>query len=117
MLDSAAKASYLQSLKDLRTELEEAERSNDYGRTEKIREEMNFIESELTRAIGLRGRDRRAASAAERARLSVSRAIKTALARIAEEDAELGRLLGTAIHTGNFCSYRSDPSFRINWRL
>jgi hypothetical protein len=80
MIDSAAKASYRQSLKDLRAELVEAEQSNDSARGEKIREQIDFIENELSGAIGLHGRDRRAASAAERARLSVTRAIKAALA-------------------------------------
>ena len=41
---------------------------------------------EMARAVGLGGRDRRAGSAAERARLNVTRAIKSALQKISEHN-------------------------------
>jgi non-specific serine/threonine protein kinase len=117
MLDSAAKANYRQSLKDLRAELDEAEQFNDCDRADKVRAEIDFIEGELSRAVGLAWRDRRAASASERARLKATPAIKAAVARIAQEDAARGRLLHTTIQTGTFCSYTPDARFRINWQL
>ena len=117
MLDAAAKAAHRQSLRDMRAELDEAEQFNDSGRAEKIREEIAFMENELSRAVGLHGRDRKAASAAERARINATRTIKAAIARIADEDAALGRLLGMTIRTGTFCSYRPDVRFRVNWQL
>jgi len=62
---------------------------------------------ELAGAVGLGGRDRRAGSDVERARVNVTRAIRTALRRISEHDPVLGRSLDSAIRTGTFCAY--DP--------
>ena len=46
--------------------------------------ERDFLVLEGTRAVGLGGRDRRAVSASERARASVTRAIRQSMARIGE---------------------------------
>jgi hypothetical protein len=69
-------------------------------------EEVDALVRELERATDRRGRPRRSASGAERARVNVTRAIRTAVRAIAREDTELGSQLGTAIHTGTFCCYR-----------
>jgi class 3 adenylate cyclase len=55
--------------------------------------------------VGLFGRDRRAVSASERARLSVTRAIKAAIEAIGRKNPELGRLLWDGVKTGTFCCY------------
>jgi hypothetical protein len=47
--------------------------------------EIDFLTHELARAVGLRDHDRRAASDAERARVSVTKAIKRASAKIAKQ--------------------------------
>jgi hypothetical protein len=73
--------------------------------------------SELSRAIGLGGRDRRAASASERARINVTRAIKVALERIAEHNPALATLLTSSIRTGTFCSYTPDSRLPASWQL
>jgi hypothetical protein len=64
---------------------------------------------ELNRAVGLHGRDRRAASASKRARVNVSRAIQAASRESCEQDATLGRLLETTIRT-----IRRPPTCGIN---
>ena len=46
--------------------------------------EREFLVRELSRAVGLGGRDRRAGSASERARASVTQAVRHAMARITE---------------------------------
>src|SRR5205807_9905029 len=84
-------------------------------RAEKVRSEIEAIEDELARAIGIGGRDRRAGSASERARLSVSRAIKAALQKISEHQADLGQLLEQAVRTGTFC--RVEPQANVNWQF
>jgi tetratricopeptide (TPR) repeat protein len=114
-LDATAKAQYRRRLEDLRDELELAERLNDVGRTENARNEMEFIEAELTAAIGLGGRDRKNGSHAERARLAVTKAIKTALSSVRHADPGLGRHLTLSIQTGSFCSYV--PPHPVAWRL
>jgi hypothetical protein len=63
---------------ELAAELEEADRCNDPGRAATAAAERDFLVDELARAVGLGGRDRRAASHAERARLNVTRAIRAA---------------------------------------
>ncbi|MGH7820252.1 MAG: ATP-binding protein [Candidatus Binatia bacterium] len=116
ILDAEAKAQYRRRLVDLRAELEEAERFNDTGRATRNREEIEFLTEELARATGLGGRDRKAASAAERARANVTMAIRAALKRIAEQSPSLGRHLAATVRTGKFCSYTPDPRLEISWR-
>jgi tetratricopeptide (TPR) repeat protein len=114
-LDSRAKAEYRSRLEDLRAEIEEAEAFNDPERAARAREEMDFIAQELSAAVGLGGRDRPAASAAERARVNVTRALRREIRRIAEEDARLGRELETTVRTGTFCAYEPDPRRPVAW--
>jgi hypothetical protein len=115
LLDATAKAAYRARLEELRTELEEAEGCNDPARATKARQEMDFLVGELARAVGLGGRDRRAASHAERARLNVTRAIRAALANLARVHPSLGRHLAATIRTGRYCAYLPDPRAPIAW--
>ncbi len=117
MLDKQARAAYQRRLEDLREELEEATRFNDSGRAARAREEIDFIASELSRALGMGGRDRATGSAAERARVNVTRTVKAVIQRIARSDSNLGRYLETTIHTGTFCIYRPDPRIKVTWQL
>ena len=79
--------------------------------------ERDFLVRELSRAVGLGGRDRRAGSASERARVAVTRAVRQAMARISEQHAELGEHLGRTIRTGTYCSYLPDPRVPADWDL
>jgi tetratricopeptide (TPR) repeat protein len=115
LLDGQAKQAYRQRLHELHTELDEAEAWNDAERAERARGEMEFIAHELKRAMGLGGRDRTAASASERARLSVTRAIRNAVSRIGKHSKPLGQHLDATIHTGTYCAYRPDPRVAITW--
>jgi hypothetical protein len=56
-------------------------------------------------SVGLGGRNRRAASHAERARLNVTRAIRATMANLARDNPSLGRHLAARIRTGRYCSY------------
>jgi tetratricopeptide (TPR) repeat protein len=117
VLDTHAKAAYRRRLSELEHTLDEALGLGDQERAARAREEMEFLARELANAVGLGGRDRRAASAAERARLSVSRAIRRAIARIAGHSRALGDHLASTIKTGTYCSYRPDPRLPISWQL
>jgi tetratricopeptide (TPR) repeat protein len=114
-LDSQAKAEYRSRLEDLRAEIEEADAFNDPERGARAREEMEFIAHELSAAVGLGGRDRKVASAAERARVNVTRALRRDIRRIADEDPGLGRELETTVRTGTFCAYEPDPRRPVAW--
>ena len=116
-LDNQAKAAYRSRVAELQEEIDEAESFNDPERAARAREELAFVARELAGAVGLHGRDRKTGSDAERARVNVTRAIRTALKRVAEHDAVLGRQLGAAIKTGTFCVYEPAPGAEPAWDL
>src|ERR1700737_4802623 len=111
MLDDQAKVSYRHRLSELREELGEAKELGNVERAEQAEEEIDALTRELSRAVGLGGRNRRAASASERARQTISKAIKAVVERIAQSDAQLGDILSRCVKTGTFCSYQPDPVF------
>jgi non-specific serine/threonine protein kinase len=117
ILDDRAKAAYRERIEDLREDLAEAESFSDPERAARAREELEFVAAELAGAVGLGGRDRKAASTSERARVNVTRAIKTAIQRIAENDETIGRHLEAAVRTGTFCSYAPEPRTKMDWNL
>jgi hypothetical protein len=116
-LDETAKSAYRRRLEDLREELDEAERFNDPERAARAQEELEFIAGELSRAVGLGGRDRPQAAAAERARVNVTRAVRTTVRRLSEQDMALGAELRATVQTGRFCTYRPDPRRPIRWEV
>jgi hypothetical protein len=116
-LDAQAKAEYRRRLEELEDELDEAQALGDPERLARAQEERDFLVGELVGAIGLGGRDRRMGSPAERARVSVTRAIRSALARIHEHSPALGDHLERTIHTGTFCSYAPDPRAPADWQI
>ncbi len=117
ILDAEAKAAYRERLRDLQAELAQAEAWNDPERAARLQEESDALTHELASALGLGGRDRIASSAAERARISVTRAIRSSLTRIGEHSDTLGAHLDATIRTGTFCSYTPDPRAPIDWRF
>lgn len=106
VLDERAKRAYRERVRDLATEVDEAEQASDRGRLERLRAEKEALEEELARAVGLGGRGRKQGSLTERARVNVQRRLKDAIAKVTEADPELGRFLERAIRTGTFCCYR-----------
>jgi predicted ATPase len=117
VLDAQAKAQYRHRLGELADDLEEAEQWSDAGRAERARSEIDALTEQLVGAVGLGGRDRKIASATERARLNVTKALKSAIRRIAREDPVLGRHLERSVRTGTYCCYAPDPATRIVWRF
>ena len=70
---------------------------------------------QLAQAFGLGGRDRRAASAAERSRLNVTRALRAALARVTEALPHAGQVLDRSVRTGTYCAYEPDENDEVVW--
>ena len=114
---SKPRSAYRRRLSDLREELEEAKGAGNVERAEQAEQEIDALTRELSRAVGLGGRNRKAASASERARQSIGKTIKAVLDRIAQSDAALGDILSRCIRTGYFCSYQTDPDFPIAWEF
>jgi hypothetical protein len=105
VLDSRARAAYRQRLADLDADLAEAGEWNDTERASRIRAEKDFLVRELAAATGLGGRPRQLGSESERARLNVTRAIRTAIARIREHAPGAAAHLDQAVRTGSRCCY------------
>lgn len=105
VLDREAIDAYRERLVEVEEELREAEAWNDPVRAERARTEMELLRSELSRAVGLGGRSRRAGSDAERARVNAQRRLREAIRRVGEESPEMGRHLERTVKTGSFCSY------------
>ncbi|MGH2840581.1 MAG: hypothetical protein ACRDKY_07140, partial [Solirubrobacteraceae bacterium] len=116
-LDAQAKSAYRARIDALGEEISEAEAAGDDDRVRRAQEELGFISRELARSVGIGGRDRQSGSHAERARVNVTRAIRSTLKRIAGYDPALGRALDDAVHTGTFCVYRPDPQRPVRWRI
>jgi hypothetical protein len=109
MLDGRAKAEYARRLAALENELEAAESWNDLGRAERLRLEADFLERELSRAVGLGGRDRMAGAASERARVNVTLRIRKAIKSMEDHSPRLAHHLSTCIKTGMSCVYQAPP--------
>jgi hypothetical protein len=117
LLDERAKEAYRRRLSEIEEDIEDASAAGDTERVARADAERDFLLRELSRAIGLGGRDRRAGSASERARASVTRAIRQAMARIREHDPVLGEHLARAIRTGTYCVYLPDARLSGGWKL
>ena len=110
MLDDESRRVLGARLRELDAELDECDRPA-------LRQEREAIASYLAGGIGLAGRARTTGSDAERARVTVRKAIVAALARIAETDPQLGRHLRNRVRTGLRCRYETDPDHPVRWIL
>ena len=117
LLDPTAKAAYRRRLAEIDDDLDQARAAGDTERAAQANAERDFLIRELARAFGLSGVARRAASAPERARASVTRAVRQAMARIGKHHPELGQHLARTIRTGTYCAYLPDPRAPAGWRL
>jgi len=115
LLDARAKDAYRRRLAEIEDDIEQARALVDTERAAQAETERDFLVRELSRAVGLGGRNRRAASAPERARVGVTRAIRKALTRIGEHHPRLGEHLDRAIRTGTYCAYLPDPRTPGGW--
>src|SRR5206468_788843 len=102
---------------ELDEEIEQAEAWSDPVRADRARAESDRIVEELSRAVGLGGRDVRAASATERARSNATHAVRSAIRRLATHSPALGRHLDVTVRTGTFFSYLPDPRADAAWQL
>lgn len=108
VLDATARSAYRRRLRELDEEIDEATSWHDPERRAGLEVERDFLVRELAAAVGLGGRPRRLGSEAERARVNVTRAVRTAIRRIADQAPELGATLDAAVRTGTHCRYDPD---------
>ncbi len=110
LLDAQAKRAYRQRIEALSERIEDCDQRGDFAGAERARSELEVLGRELSRAVGLGGRARRASSAAERARVTAQRRLRDAIKKIRELDADVGSYLERTVRTGTFCAF--DPQRR-----
>src|SRR6202040_2149878 len=84
---------------------------------ERAEQEFEALTKELSRAVGLGGRNRRGAAGSGQAPARNTKTSKAVVRRIAEANSRLGDMLSRCIKTGTFCSYQPDPEFPIGWEF
>jgi hypothetical protein len=117
LLDAQAKAAYRRRLAEIEDDIDQARLLGDGERAAQAQAEREFLARELSRAVGLDGRDRRAGSNSERARASVTRAIRQAMVRITEHHPDLAEHLRVSIRTGTYCRYLQRAPVPATWKL
>jgi hypothetical protein len=117
LLDARAKEAYRRRLQELGDDLEQARAWHDLERVARIEQEVDALTRELARAAGLGGRDRRLPSPAERARVSVTKAIRTAIAAIERHHPALAAHLASSVRTGRLCRYAPPGESPPRWSL
>jgi tetratricopeptide (TPR) repeat protein len=113
-LDGEARTAYRRRIEQLREAADEALTDGRLEAAEAMQREIDQLVSELARAFGLGGRDRRVASAAERARLNVTRALRASIARLAE-GLPAAPALDHRVRTGLYCCYQPAPEDDVRW--
>lgn len=115
LLDQQARDAYRRRLAEMDDDIEEATRMNDLGRIALAQRDRDYLIGELTRAVGLGGRQRMVGGTTERARTSVTRSLRYAIGRLAEHHPALAAHLTQAVRTGTYCSYEPDPLAGVVW--
>jgi tetratricopeptide (TPR) repeat protein len=117
LLDAAARTAYRERIVDLREDIAQAEDANDIERAAMLNEELEALLDEIKQSVGMSGRSRTFVNASERARQSVTKAVRTAVGHLSSADAALGEHLTASTRTGVFCTYQPDPRARVTWTV
>src|SRR5581483_5163984 len=117
VLDARATAHYRNRLAELEAEWQQARLFHDLERVARARAEYDELVAALAAAVGRGRRDRRAGSPAERARVNVTRAIRTTIRHLARHDRVLGDHLAATVVTGRLCVYRPERSAPVQWHV
>lgn len=117
LLDDQAIREYRNRISALEEELEEARSFNDLERESRAQLELDFIMDELRVSTGLGGRSRSTTSSVERARVRVTKSLRTAISRVADASPVVGNHLSNSVQTGTYCSYQPDGLNDISWEV
>jgi hypothetical protein len=114
VIDARARGEYEQRIRDLTSDIEEAEANNDDARAAMLDAERELLLTQLAGALGLGGRARRQGGDAERARKAVGMRLRDTIGRIEEGLPTLGRHLKVSVQTGVYCTYA--PERPMHWQ-
>ena len=117
LLDERALAEYRSRITELQQDIDEADHNNDAERSARLHEEFDFLVEELQRSTGVGGKSRQTTGAAERARVRVTKSLRTAIGRVADASPRIGGHLENTINTGLFCAYEPDELTQIEWHI
>ncbi len=115
LLDAGARTAYRHRIEDLRGQIDDALATGAEERAHVLQGELDELVGQLAQAFGLGGRARRASSAAERARVNVTRALRAATAALNEALPEAGAVLDRRLRTGLYCVYEPDDADDVRW--
>lgn len=115
--DATALAAYRRRLLQLDEALDSADKTGDAAGAETLVAERSALLAEVAAATGLGGRARRVGGSAERARVTVRKAIASAVDTITTADPVVGRHLASHVRTGFACSYEPDADQPVIWDL
>jgi predicted ATPase len=115
VIDAVARRRYEERIRELQSELDEAEADHDTGRAERAQIEFDAIVDHLTAALGRGGATRRASDSAERARSAVTHRVRAALRALDQTHQPLAHHLRRSIVTGTYCSYQ--PEQAVAWEV
>jgi hypothetical protein len=101
---------------ELQDDIAEAAANNDFERASRVEAELDALVTQLAAATGLDGRPRQFTGADERARVSVTKAIRSAISHLGAQLPELGHHLTITVHTGSRCVYQPDPRVDQRWQ-
>ena len=117
VLDDRARVAYRRQLGELHRDIDEAEADADIERAARLRSELDALVDELERVIRPGGRSRTFAGSDERARTSVQKALRRAIANLASEAPVLADALTRSIHTGTVCRFDPVAGVPERWRV
>jgi tetratricopeptide (TPR) repeat protein len=115
LLDDQARKAYKRHLVEVDEDIEEATAMNDPERLALAQADREYLINELSRAVGLGDRRRKAGVTSERARSSVTRSLRYGMSRIAEHHPSLAQHLDQTVRTGTYCVYSPDSRVPTEW--
>lgn len=115
ILDQKARKEYQQRVRDLQSEIADAEDRNDLQYAADLQAEYETLIGHLSSSLGLSNAPRKTKTHVERARSAVTWRIRSAIQKVGEVHDTLGRHLDQSVKTGTLCSYH--PEKPIDWTL
>ncbi|MCP3937123.1 MAG: AAA family ATPase [Actinomycetia bacterium] len=117
LIDHEARSRYRGRIRELEGDIERARRHHDEGRQALAEAELDRLVHELVQATGFGGRDRGMVREAERARVRVTKAIRSAIRQLEADAPAVAGHLRSTISTGRFCRYQPAAATPVVWEL
>lgn len=114
-VDDRAVQEYKSRIGELHDALEVADRRGDAARSVTLQNELDALIEHVAETEGFGGRVARDPTAADRARVNITKHLKRSIERIAALDGTLGEHLRVSVSTGMYCAYEPAPGAEYRW--